>query len=133
MSHSPGHISLRRGRSMVTRIFIVLIALFYGYMAYANVVSTSHDPTGHDNAQLAASDAGGHDHDHDTHSNEGGGAGHQHGQHTSDHSHDKSNLPNNASNTLVKIPVTWNKSAQTSGYPEPCFFFERPPKQLPVS
>jgi hypothetical protein len=131
-----GRHSSYRSRTALTKFFVVLVALFYGYMAHATVVSTSHDPaswSGHNNALLLAAGSSDHSHDHDSQPMDDHGTEHQHGQHTSDHSHDKSNLPSSDSSTIDRLPMIWDKPAQSTTYPEPYFFFERPPKYLPMS
>jgi len=117
-------------------LLAVLVALFYLLMSHASIVSTSHDPvswSGHDNAALLAAQSGDHGHSHDDPQTDHHSAGHQHGNHTPDHSHDKSNLPPDEARAAVKLREIWGAVPRTLAYPEPCFSFERPPKTLLMS
>jgi len=120
---------------MVARLLVFLLVLLYGGMAHANVVSTSHDPmswAGHDNARVLAAQSGDHGHSHADDAADAHGTGHEHGQHTADHSHDKTNLPQRDFNVVMEFPALWDRAAQNRPYAEPYFSFERPPKQLPL-
>ena len=129
--------TLGRRPHLMMKLLVVLVALFYGFMSHASIVSTSHDPanwSGHDNAQLLAAQSGDHGHSHDDpQADDDRSAGHQHGNHTTDHSHDKSNLPRSGVHAAMKLPDIWGTAPRTLAYSEPYFSFERPPKSLLMS
>ncbi len=90
--------------------------------------------TTHDNAPLLAAQSGDHGHSHDDpQADDDRSAGHQHGNHTTDHSHDKSNLPRSGVHAAMKLPDIWGTAPRTLAYSEPYFSFERPPKSLLMS
>ncbi|MDP2242189.1 MAG: hypothetical protein Q8K18_18790 [Burkholderiales bacterium] len=126
------HRTLGRRPCLMTKLLVMFVALFYGFMSHASIVSTSHAPanwSGHDNAPLLAAQSGDHDHSHDDPQTGDRSAGHQHGNHATDHSHDKSNLPrSDDTHAAMKLPDIWGTAPRTPAYPEPCFSFERPPK-----
>jgi len=122
-----------RSTPFAVRLLVVLVTLFYGLMAHANIISTSHNPpnwSGHDNSVHLSGQSGDHGHSHDAPETDDRNASHQHENHAFDHSHDKSNLPPSDSHVVVKLPDMWAMAPQVIGYPEPCFSFERPPKSL---
>jgi hypothetical protein len=119
-----------------TRLLIVLAALCYALMSQASIVSTSHDPahrSGHDNATLLAAHTGDDGHSHDDPQTDDRSAGHQHGGHTTDHSHDKPNLPRSDILAVVRLPDIWGAAPRAPACPESCLSIERPPESLLTS
>lgn len=100
----------RQSRPTALRCFVLLVALFYGWMAHSSLVSTAHD---HDEPATDSNDPA-----------------NPHGQHSADHSHDKPNLKRSHHQAVMKPPRFWASIPHCVNYPEPCFAFERPPKQL---
>lgn len=125
----------RQSRPTALRCFVLLVALFYGWMAHSSLVSTAHDPAnwaGHEHAVILAAQSGdqGHSHDHDEPATDSNNPANPHGQHSADHSHDKPNLKRSHHQAVMKPPRFWASIPHCVNYPEPCFAFERPPKQL---
>ncbi len=121
-----------RRTHVVVRFLLVLMAVFYGLMSYANLVSTSHEPAngvGHDSQSIVATHAGGHDHFNDEPDYDGSRLGH----HDADHSHDTPNLLRRDTSTALKSQEVWDTDLQALVYPTPYFSFERPPRLLPMS
>lgn len=121
----------------------LLVAMLYGVMALANVVSLSHDPfayAGHGSvAALVDAQDHGHDHDHEedgaaiASEAAGGGAGALHGHHAADHSHDKQDLSKPAILAAAPAAHVWQPWAPASLAPHPVFTFERPPRPIPIA
>jgi len=138
MRIAPTLKSPRPSRPFAFRCFVLLVALFYGWMAHSSLLSTAHDPAswaGHEYAALFAAQSGdhghthNHDHEHDDPATNGHDPAGSHGQHSADHSHDKPNFKRSHHQAVVKPPRIWASLPHCANYPEPCFAFERPPKQ----
>lgn len=122
----------RRRASSVVRFLLVLVAVLYGLMSQANIVSVSHNPAngaGHDSMSIVATHAGGHDHSQESPELDGGRLVH----HDADHSHDTPNLTRCETPSVVKSQEVWITELQMPAYPAPCFAFERPPRFFPMS
>lgn len=109
----------------MTRLLVLLLALFHGWGSFANAVSISHAGAFWSDAGNAAHAPHSPHHDHD--------AGSEGGHDGADHSHDKMGLP--PEDALAALSPGRHRSAAR---PEPfcplfSFAFERPPKQLPLS
>ena len=122
----------RRRASSAVRFLLVLLAVFYGLMSQANVVSVSHHPANgaeHDSTSIVATHAGGHDHSQDAPELDEGRLVH----HDADHSHDTPNLLRCNTPSAVKSQEVWVTDFQVPAYPAPCFAVERPPRFFPMS
>ncbi len=127
---------LPRSPSALLRLAALLLVLLYGWMAYSNSVSDSHDPLvgyGHGGASgWSSADDHGHGHDGaeaDGHDRDG----HQHGHDAADHSHDKPNLSRGSALAVWKGEQVWTPAERLPVPPGPYFPFERPPKAVPIS
>lgn len=112
----------------------MLVALFHGWVAYASVVSTSHDPVSwpvHNSVPLVAQ-SDDHGHSHDERGTDDHDAGHQHGHNAADHSHDKLDLPRTGAHASANSQNVWIAVNQAQVHPGPYFPFERPPKTIPI-
>ena len=114
-------------------MLLVFVALFYGLMAHADLLSTSHDwhngPL-HEHASTQAAPSGGHDHDHDDPESDGSQLGHHD---AADHSHDTPNLLSGDEAIFLNAKDVWHMAAHGQGYPAPYFPFERPPREHSLS
>ena len=97
----------RHRTALAVRLLALLVALAYGWMAHANIVSTSHDPlrgSGHDSEQILVAQSGGHEHSHDNSETDDHSTEHQNGHQATDHSHDKPSV--SFRETLIKSGVS---------------------------
>jgi hypothetical protein len=125
-----------RRTTLAVRVLAMLVALSYGWMAHANIVSTSHDPvrgSGHNSAQFLAAQPGGHGHSHDHSEIDDRSAGqqrtgHQNGHQATDHSHDKPGVSFSNFHAVTILPDVWSAAPQVPICPAPSFCIERPPK-----
>lgn len=123
---------LREVARALARALIVLLAFSHASLAFASLVSPSHDPLrsvlhAHDTAGTNAEDAA-HDHDHGDLDDKRGT--HQHGHDPADHSHDKPNLPSVQALAALEFTDQWTIEERRLVYPSPCSSLERPPKRL---
>lgn len=121
--------------TLTVRFLALLVALSYGWMAHANIASTSHDPvrgSGHDSVQVLAAQPGGHGHSHDNSETDDRSAGHQDGHQASDHSHDKPGVPFSNFYAETSLPDIWSAAPLAPIHSAPCFCIERPPKFSPM-
>ena len=112
-------------------LFVVIVAVFQGWMAFAGVVSDAHDPAPGSMQQITTLLAGTHeaDHSHEDDSRPGDRAEtHQHGHNAADHSHDKPSLTGSADDPTLSPIRDWRAAQDSLAYPSPYFAFERPPK-----
>jgi hypothetical protein len=116
-------------------LFVLVVAVFQGWMAFAGVVSDAHDPAPasiHQSATLLAGMHGS-DHSHEDDSRAGDRAEtHQHGHNAADHSHDKPSLIGGAVDSTLSPIRNWRVAQDSLAYPSPYFVFERPPKSSPM-
>lgn len=107
---------------------VLLAALFHGWVAFASVVSSSHDPVGWP-GQAAAVLAGDHGHSHDLPADD-----HDPGQHSThdaaDHSHDKPNLPTERFSGTPGVARVWGPVNAIAVPAGPFFSFDRPPRTV---
>lgn len=135
MTLFPESWAFRFRASLGVRLLALLVALSYGWMAHANIVSTSHDPvrgSGHDSAQILAAQSGGHGHSHDNSETDDRNAGHQDGHQATDHSHDKPGVSFGYFHAVRSLPDIWSAAPPVHIHSAPCFCIERPPKFPPM-
>lgn len=126
---------LRRHAAPGARLLMLLVALFYGWAAFANVVSVSHDPVAvamhADHGSVVVAGAGGeHGHRHDD-PDDPDGREHQHGHNAADHSHEKQNLTTCTAPPGLRGGQCWVPTREGLPPPAPVFAFERPPRSVP--
>ena len=89
----------------------LLVALAYGWMAHANIVSTSHDPlrgSGHDSEQILVAQPGGLEHSHDNSETDDHSTEHQNGHQATDHSHDKPSVLFSYFHAVTTLSDIWS-------------------------
>lgn len=127
--------ALHRRATLAVRLLAMLVALSYGWMAHANIVSTSHDPvhgSSHDSAQFLAAQPGGHEHSHERSETDDRSTGHQNGHQATDHSHDKPSVSFSYLHAVTSLPDIWSAAPKVLVPTAPCFCIERPPKFPPM-
>lgn len=116
-------------------LFVVIVAVFQGWMAFAGVVSDAHDPAPGSMHQSTTWLTGTHeaDHSHEDDSQAGDRAQtHQHTHNAADHSHDKPSLTGSSDDPTLSPIRNWRAAQDALAYPSPYFVFERPPKSSPM-
>lgn len=136
MSYLLGPRITGHSRSAMRRVwlFVVFVAVFQGWMSFAGIASSAHDPTLWTVQASATLLAGEHDanHSHDDTSVDDPVEKHQHGHNAADHSHDKPSLTTRAGDRTLSPARNWLVAQDSLAYPSPFFVFERPPKSLPA-
>jgi len=124
----------RHRATLAARLLALFVALAYGWMAHANIVSTSHDPlraSGH-GVQIVAGQPDGHGHSHDSSTTGDHSTQHQNGHQATDHSHDKPSVSFSYLHAVTSLPDIWSAAPKVLVPTAPCFCIERPPKFPPM-
>lgn len=119
-------------RNLAPRLLLVVVALCYAGVSYANVISASHLPASWQ--QHAGEPSSAHlDHEHGDAlpAGDDGSDGHQHGHDAADHSHECPNVPLAGAHAAPLANQPWLACLSVSRYAAPPFDFERPPKAAP--